>query len=139
MMFILKNNMKITLFHSKHLKKYKRIGCCCYSIDFKHGKLILLSTVFIFSFVLYSKNYLPTYIFLILSGENQILPKKYEPKIVEKSKNTVLPNINSLNNNNDNQKTFSIILPPPNITGSLHLGHALTATIQDIIVRWFVI
>jgi valyl-tRNA synthetase len=36
----------------------------------------------------------------------------------------------------DNSKTFSLILPPPNITGSLHLGHALTATIQDIIARW---
>jgi valyl-tRNA synthetase len=31
---------------------------------------------------------------------------------------------------------FSIVLPPPNITGSLHLGHALTATLQDILIRW---
>src|SRR5690349_23031890 len=31
---------------------------------------------------------------------------------------------------------FCIVLPPPNVTGSLHLGHALTATIQDILVRW---
>jgi len=31
---------------------------------------------------------------------------------------------------------FSIVLPPPNVTGSLHLGHALTATLQDILVRW---
>src|SRR4051812_49392820 len=30
---------------------------------------------------------------------------------------------------------FTIVLPPPNITGSLHMGHALTATIQDILVR----
>ncbi|XP_044269829.1 valine--tRNA ligase-like [Tribolium madens] len=33
-------------------------------------------------------------------------------------------------------KKFSMILPPPNITGSLHLGHALTATVQDVIMRW---
>jgi len=33
-------------------------------------------------------------------------------------------------------KRFSMIFPPPNITGNLHLGHALTATIQDVIVRW---
>lgn len=33
-------------------------------------------------------------------------------------------------------KTFSMILPPPNITGDLHLGHALTAAIQDVIIRW---
>lgn len=31
---------------------------------------------------------------------------------------------------------FSIILPPPNITGALHMGHALVTTLQDIIVRW---
>ena len=31
---------------------------------------------------------------------------------------------------------FSIVLPPPNVTGSLHLGHALTATFQDMLIRW---
>jgi valyl-tRNA synthetase len=31
---------------------------------------------------------------------------------------------------------FSIVLPPPNVTGSLHLGHALTATLQDVLARW---
>ena len=31
---------------------------------------------------------------------------------------------------------FCIVLPPPNVTGSLHLGHALTATLQDILIRW---
>jgi valyl-tRNA synthetase len=33
-------------------------------------------------------------------------------------------------------KTFSMILPPPNVTGALHIGHALTITIQDAIARW---
>ena len=31
---------------------------------------------------------------------------------------------------------YCIILPPPNVTGSLHIGHALTATLEDILVRW---
>lgn len=31
---------------------------------------------------------------------------------------------------------FSVIMPPPNVTGSLHLGHALSDTFQDILVRW---
>lgn len=31
---------------------------------------------------------------------------------------------------------FTMLLPPPNVTGQLHLGHALTCTIQDIIIRW---
>ncbi|MBI5500043.1 MAG: valine--tRNA ligase [Deltaproteobacteria bacterium] len=34
------------------------------------------------------------------------------------------------------RESFSIVIPPPNITGSLHMGHALTATIQDTIVRY---
>ncbi|XP_050301652.1 valine--tRNA ligase-like isoform X2 [Anthonomus grandis grandis] len=35
-----------------------------------------------------------------------------------------------------NEPPFSLILPPPNITGTLHLGHALTSTIQDVLVKW---
>lgn len=31
---------------------------------------------------------------------------------------------------------FSLVIPPPNVTGSLHIGHALDYTLQDIIVRW---
>src|SRR5436305_13356118 len=31
---------------------------------------------------------------------------------------------------------FSIAIPPPNITGSLHIGHALTCTIEDLFTRW---
>jgi len=33
-------------------------------------------------------------------------------------------------------KAFSIVMPPPNVTGSLHLGHALDNTLQDILTRW---
>lgn len=33
-------------------------------------------------------------------------------------------------------KTYSIVMPPPNVTGSLHLGHALDNTLQDILTRW---
>lgn len=32
--------------------------------------------------------------------------------------------------------TFSISLPPPNITGSLHCGHALTIALEDAMIRW---
>src|SRR6266705_936563 len=31
---------------------------------------------------------------------------------------------------------FSIVMPPPNVTGRLHIGHALVNTLQDIVVRW---
>ena len=33
-------------------------------------------------------------------------------------------------------RAFSIVIPPPNVTGTLHMGHALNTTIQDILVRW---
>jgi len=36
-------------------------------------------------------------------------------------------------------KVFSLVIPPPNITGKLHMGHALTTTIEDILARWLVI
>ncbi len=35
------------------------------------------------------------------------------------------------------EKTFSIILPPPNVTGTLHIGHSLMLSIQDIVVRFY--
>jgi len=38
--------------------------------------------------------------------------------------------------NAPSQESFCIVIPPPNVTGALHMGHALTNTIQDILVRW---
>ncbi|WP_394694243.1 valine--tRNA ligase [Hyphobacterium sp.] len=35
-----------------------------------------------------------------------------------------------------NAETFSIVIPPPNVTGSLHIGHALNNTLQDVLVRY---
>ena len=37
---------------------------------------------------------------------------------------------------NSNAQPFTIMIPPPNVTGSLHMGHALTFTVQDTLVRW---
>jgi valyl-tRNA synthetase len=37
---------------------------------------------------------------------------------------------------NSNQQPFTIVIPPPNVTGMLHMGHALNNTIQDILTRW---
>ncbi len=34
------------------------------------------------------------------------------------------------------REPFAVVLPPPNVTGSLHMGHALNSTLQDILVRW---
>jgi len=37
---------------------------------------------------------------------------------------------------NPNAENFSIVIPPPNVTGALHIGHALNGTLQDIVVRY---
>ena len=37
---------------------------------------------------------------------------------------------------NPNKKPYTIVIPPPNITGQLHMGHALDETLQDILIRW---
>jgi len=39
-------------------------------------------------------------------------------------------------NKKDKELNYAIVMPPPNITGSLHIGHALNNTLQDIIIRW---
>lgn len=35
-----------------------------------------------------------------------------------------------------NKKPFTIVIPPPNVTGNLHIGHALNSTLQDLLIRW---
>ena len=37
---------------------------------------------------------------------------------------------------NSNATPYTIMIPPPNVTGSLHMGHALTFTVQDTLIRW---
>ena len=37
---------------------------------------------------------------------------------------------------NPNKEPFTIVIPPPNITGQLHMGHALDHTLQDVLIRW---
>ena len=43
---------------------------------------------------------------------------------------------NNLFKPKSNKKKFSIVIPPPNITGSLHMGHALNNSIQDLLIRY---
>ena len=39
-------------------------------------------------------------------------------------------------NGDKNAPAFTIVIPPPNVTGQLHMGHALDETLQDILVRY---
>ena len=36
----------------------------------------------------------------------------------------------------EDKKPFTIVMPPPNITGQLHMGHALDQTLQDVLIRY---
>jgi len=66
-----------------------------------------------------------------------ILEKAYNPKPVEEkwSKFWIDEGL-FIAQASSQQKKFSMVLPPPNVTGILHVGHALCFTLPDIIVRW---
>jgi len=64
------------------------------------------------------------------------LPKAYNPKDVEKEILTFWLEKKLYHAEIDNsKKPFVIVIPPPNITGALHMGHALNNTLQDVIIR----
>ena len=63
--------------------------------------------------------------------------KSYEPKAIERKwydfwleKGLFKPEVNP------SGRPYCIVIPPPNVTGVLHMGHALNATLQDVLVRW---
>ena len=64
------------------------------------------------------------------------LPKNFEPQSFENSIYEQWEKSGYFRPEVDENKTpFSIVIPPPNITGQLHMGHALNNTLQDIIIR----
>ena len=65
------------------------------------------------------------------------IPTRYIPKdIEEKTLKKWLKGSYFSALENSNRKPFSIVIPPPNITGILHMGHALNNTIQDVLIRF---
>lgn len=70
---------------------------------------------------------------MIIKGYVIGLAAVYQSKVVES--NAINGESKNLSNESD-QRKFSLILPPPNVTGNLHLGHAMMTTIQDVLVRW---
>lgn len=64
--------------------------------------------------------------------EKNYNPKDFEEKIYEKWENSgdFIPDMS------EKKEAFSIIIPPPNVTGVLHMGHALNYTLQDILTRY---
>ncbi len=68
---------------------------------------------------------------------NNNLPKNYNPQEFEnRIYQEWLDNRYFHARVNPDKAPFSIVLPPPNITGQLHMGHALDHTLQDVLIRW---
>ena len=64
--------------------------------------------------------------------ENKYNPKDFEDELYEdwEKKGYFKPNMDKT------KESFCIMMPPPNVTGKLHMGHALDGTIQDILIRF---
>ena len=63
------------------------------------------------------------------------LSKIYNPKNVESKWYEAWEKQKCFTPNLDYNKTFTIMIPPPNVTGILHMGHVLNNTIQDVLIR----
>ncbi len=65
------------------------------------------------------------------------LPKHYDPKLTEDKWYQFWLEKGFFHADEKSKKeTFSVVIPPPNVTDVLHLGHALNNTLQDILIRW---
>ena len=65
-----------------------------------------------------------------------MLEKKYNHKEVEEGKYEIWKSSNYFTSGDLTKEPFCIVIPPPNVTGKLHLGHAWDTTLQDIIIRY---
>jgi valyl-tRNA synthetase len=69
--------------------------------------------------------------------ENKNIAKTYDPQQVEERLyNEWIEKGYFRAEVDPNKKPFTIVIPPPNVTGQLHMGHALDETLQDILIRW---
>ena len=65
------------------------------------------------------------------------LPKAYEPKDAQQKWLTFWEERGYFHATPDpSKKPYTIVIPPPNVTGALHMGHALNNTLQDVLIRW---
>ena len=66
-----------------------------------------------------------------------MLDKTYDPKEIEARRYPEWENAGAFKAHPDSAKPpYCIVIPPPNVTGSLHMGHALDNTLQDVLIRW---
>ncbi len=63
------------------------------------------------------------------------IPSKYEPQTVESQWYDYWIKHNYFQSKPDDREPYTIVIPPPNVTGVLHMGHMLNNTIQDVLIR----
>src|SRR5580698_10111166 len=63
------------------------------------------------------------------------LSKNYIPSVVEDKWYKHWIDKRYFNSEPDGREAFTVVIPPPNVTGVLHMGHTLNETVQDILVR----
>ncbi len=69
-------------------------------------------------------------------SEEKNLPTKYQPTEIEAGRYQKWLDQDLFKPSGDKKaKPYSIVIPPPNVTGKLHLGHAWDTTLQDMIIR----
>ncbi len=64
------------------------------------------------------------------------LPKQYDAKAAQERWLRFWDECGYFHTEPDDRQPFCIVIPPPNVTGALHLGHALNNTLQDVLIRW---
>jgi valyl-tRNA synthetase len=65
------------------------------------------------------------------------LPKQYDPKNAQERFLTFWNERGYFHSRPDpSRQPYTIVIPPPNVTGALHMGHALNNTLQDVLIRW---
>lgn len=74
-------------------------------------------------------------LFIMTDKTSAELSKTYDPKEVESRWYDVWDS-NGFFKPGDQGEAYTIVIPPPNVTGSLHMGHALNSTLQDILIRY---
>ncbi len=71
-----------------------------------------------------------------MSPSEQLIDKTFAPADFEQRWYAHWEATGAFRSDRPDAKPFTIIIPPPNVTGSLHIGHALDNTLQDILIRW---
>ena len=74
-------------------------------------------------------------LYLHLKNYNMEIPKTYEPRLAEERWYSHWMAKGYFHSEPDEREPFTVVIPPPNVTGVLHMGHMLNNTIQDVLVR----